>query len=389
MTRSPPETAAASQRLDLPVLLVVLAGMYALMATLSMTFPLLSLIMERTGTDERIIGLLGSMPAVGLIVAASLISPLNRRFGTYRFLLACGSLGAVMFGVLGAFQYIPVWFVTLFFMGCAIDGIFVICEGWVNALANDANRGRVIGVYGTVASLGLMTGPVILTIVGTRGPTPFVVGVICLLLFLVPMTLLRRHVPTFEGDHAGGAIGFVRFAPALVLATLVFALFETTFAALFPVYASRSGLTETQITSAIAVLFGGYLCWQLPIGLLAERFNARGLLVACAAGAAVAAQVVGHVIDSTAALWLTLFVWGGLGAGIYTLALVELGQRFRGAMLLAGNAAFGLAWGAGGIVGPAVTGTLIGAFGPPAFPMVFTALFGALAVLSAWRMLRG
>ena len=387
MTRSRPQTAAAS-RLDLSVLVVVLAGMYALTATLSMTFPLLSLIMDRAGTDERIIGLLGSMPGVGLIVAAGLVGPLNRRLGTFRFLIACGTIGAVMFGVLGAFQYVAVWFVALFLMGCAVDGIFIICEGWVNVLADDDNRGRVIGIYGTVASLGMMTGPVILTIVGTRGPAPFVVGVVCLLLFLVPMTALRRHVPAFEGDHTGGALGFVRIAPALVLAVLVFALFEITFAALFPVYASRSGLAETDITSAMAVMYAGYLCWQIPIGLLAERISARLLLVACALGAALAAQLVDHVIETPAALWLALFVWGGLGAGIYTLALVELGQRFRGATLLVGNAAFGLAWGAGGIVGPALTGALINAFGPPGFPWLFTALFGALAGLGAWRVLR-
>lgn len=375
--------------LNLPVLLVVLAGMYALMATLSMTFPLLSLIMDRAGTDERVIGLLGAMPSLGLILAAALVGPLNRRFGTFRFLFAAGLLGATMFGVLGAFQYIAVWFVALFLMGCAIDGIFVICEGWVNTLADDGNRGRVIGVYGTVASLGMMTGPIILTLVGTRGATPFVVGVICLLLFLLPITALRRHVPTFEGEATGGALGFLRLAPGLVFAVLVFALFELTFASLFPVYASRSGLVETEITSAMAVMYAGYLCWQVPIGLLAERIPVRRLLVACAAGAALAPQFADQVIDSRAALWLGLFVWGGLGAGIYTLALIELGQRFRGAILLAGNAAFGLAWGTGGIIGPSLTGALINAFGPPGFPWLFTVLFGGLAVIALARARSG
>lgn len=379
------QNASAGTRLDLRILLVVLAGMYALMATLSMTFPLLSLIMERGGVDERVIGLLGAMPSVGLVVAAGFVGAINRRLGTYRQLLFSGLLGAAMFGVLGLFQYVPVWFVALFLMGCAIDGIFVICEGWVNSLASNHNRGRVIGIYGTVASLGLMTGPLILTFIGTRGATPFVVGVVCLLLFLVPITILRRHVPAFEGEHTGGALGFLKLAPALVLAVLVFALFESTFSVLFPVYGTRAGLAEAEVTTAIAVLFGGYLCWQLPIGLLAERINARLLLIACAGGATVGALLLEHVIGNGPAFWVTLFVWGGLGAGVYTLALIELGQRFRGATLLAGNAAFGLAWGAGGIIGPATTGTLMSSFGPVALPAVFATLFAALAILGVWR----
>jgi len=376
---------AAAHPLDLRILLVVLAGMYALMATLSMTFPLLSLIMDREGVGEHVIGLLGAMPSVGLIVAAGFVGAINRRLGTYRQLLFSGLLGAAMFGVLGLFQYVAVWFVALFLMGCAIDGIFVICEGWVNALANNHNRGRVIGIYGTVVSLGMMTGPLILTLIGTRGATPFVVGVVCLLVFVVPITVLRRHVPAFEGEHTGGAFGFLKLAPALVLAVLVFALFESTFSVLFPVYGSRSGLAETEVTTAMAILFGGYLCWQLPIGLLAEHTNPRVLLVICAAGATAGSLLLEHVVGDGPVFWLTLFVWGGLGAGVYTLALVELGQRFTGATLLAGNAAFGIAWGAGGIIGPASTGSLMGSFGPVALPAVFAALFSALALLGIWR----
>ena len=375
--------------LDLPVLLVVLAGMYALMATLSMTFPLLSLILERTGAAESTIGLLGAMPSLGLLLASSLVGPLNRRLGTYPYLILSGLVGACMFGLLGAMQHLEVWFPALFVMGAAVSGIFVICEGWVNSLANEHNRGRVIGLYGTVASLGLVTGPAILTAVGTRGIIPFVVGVVCLLVFLVPMTLLRRQVPRFDGDHAGGVAGFVRRAPTLVLAVLVFGIFETTFASLFPVYASRAGLAEQEVTTAVAVLFAGYLCWQLPIGLLAERVSTRPLLVACAALAALLAQTLGMVVDQPWWLWGMLFAWGGIGAGIYTLALVELGERFRGAALLAGNAAFALAWGVGGIAGPASTGMLIDAFGPPALPGVLTAMFGALALLGVYRALRG
>lgn len=377
------------QPLDLPVLLVVLFGMYALMATLSMTFPLLSLILERAGATGSVIGLLGAMPSLGLLLAAGAVGPLNRRLGTYRYLMLAGTLGAAMFGVLGLAQTLLVWFPALFVMGAAVSGIFVICEGWVNTLANQRNRGRVVGLYGTIGSLGMMTGPSILTLVGTRGAAPFVVGVACLLVFLVPITVLRRRVPRFEGEHSGGVMGFLKLAPTLVLAVLVFAIFETTFASLFPVYASRAGLAEREVTAAVAVLFAGYVAFQMPIGLLAERVNTRVLLVGCAAITAVLAQTLGHVLDTPWLRWTMLFLWGGIGAGIYTLALMELGERFRGAAMLAGNAAFAVAWGVGGIAGPAATGVLIEAFGTPALPAVFTAMFGALALLGLYRAWRG
>ena len=61
------------------------------------------------------------------------------------------------------------------------------------------------------------------------------------------------------------------------------------------------------------------------------------------------------VLLDTPLIWPVLFVWGAVSFGIYTMALIELGERFSDAMLVAGNAAFSLMWGVGGIaVSPAV-----------------------------------
>jgi hypothetical protein len=57
-------------------------------------------------------------------------------------------------------------------------------------------------------------------------------------------------------------------------------------------------------------------------------------------------------IRSTWLLWPLLFIWGGAAFGVYTVALTGLGDRYSGAMLLTGSAAFGLMWGVGGIIGP-------------------------------------
>jgi hypothetical protein len=57
-----------------------------------------------------------------------------------------------------------------------------------------------------------------------------------------------------------------------------------------------------------------------------------------------------------------LFLWGAVAFGVYTVALAELGDRFSGSMLLAGNATFAMMWGIGGIVGdaPRISGSKFG-----------------------------
>ena len=65
------------------------------------------------------------------------------------------------------------------------------------------------------------------------------------------------------------------------------------------------------------------------------------------------------VITDAARSGCVLVVMGAVGYGVYTTALVELGSRFKGTALVAGNAAFALMWGAGGIVGPPGAGSLM------------------------------
>jgi hypothetical protein len=51
-----------------------------------------------------------------------------------------------------------------------------------------------------------------------------------------------------------------------------------------------------------------------------------------------------------------LFVWGGLAAGLYTVALAELGARYSGATLVSATAAIVTAYGVGALVGPLFVG---------------------------------
>jgi predicted branched-subunit amino acid permease len=66
--------------------------------------------------------------------------------------------------------------------------------------------------------------------------------------------------------------------------------------------------------------------------------------------------------------------------GIYTLALVEVGERFSGALLIAANSAFALAWGVGGIAGPPAFGAVMDLVGVQGLPAAFCALYLVLAL---------
>ena len=68
-----------------------------------------------------------------------------------------------------------------------------------------------------------------------------------------------------------------------------------------------------------------------------------------------------------------------------TPALVELGNRFRGSLLVAGNSAFALMWGIGGIVGPPLAGSSMQAAGPVGLVGVIAGLSLVLVAFALWR----
>jgi hypothetical protein len=74
-----------------------------------------------------------------------------------------------------------------------------------------------------------------------------------------------------------------------------------------------------------------------------------------------------------------------VGYGVYTMALVEMGNRFSGSALVAGNAAFGLMWGVGGMIGPPTAGFSMQMVGPAGLPILIAVLSGFLIVFSTFR----
>jgi predicted MFS family arabinose efflux permease len=79
-----------------------------------------------------------------------------------------------------------------------------------------------------------------------------------------------------------------------------------------------------------------------------------------------------------------LFVWGGIASGIYPVALSIAGDRFRGTELVTVNAAIIIAYGLGGLVGPALGGVAMDTWNPQGLLWLFVLLFAVLLVATSY-----
>ena len=79
-----------------------------------------------------------------------------------------------------------------------------------------------------------------------------------------------------------------------------------------------------------------------------------------------------------------LFVWGGIAAGIYPVALSMAGDRFQGTELVTVNAAIIMSYGLGAFIGPVLGGAAMDIRDPQGLLWLFALLFAGLLAIT-WQ----
>lgn len=370
---------------DVPSITVVilLVGLFGL--SQGLTYPLLSLILERQGVDPALIGFSSAMTPLGIVAAAAILPAAASRIGSAPLALVSTLALAGMIGMIGLLQSIAIWIPLRFLLGCGISGLYVTSETWINSLAPAAQRGRILGLFSTSLSLGFACGPLVLIATGTSGAAPFWAAVGIELVGAALILGVFGRLPDVGARARVSVRRFVPLAPFLLLVVGVVAAYDQSFLTLFPIYVTAQGFSEHDTVVAVMVWAAGNILFQVPIGVLADRWSRRGTTILLCSITIAGAMLLPAAVSSRATLWPLLFVWGPASYGVYTLALGELGSVFKGGNLVAGNAAFAMMWGLGGLLGPSIIGLTMHATGPGGLPLALGCVYALLLVIAALR----
>nr|WP_077962787.1 MFS transporter [Ensifer adhaerens] len=346
-----------------------------------LTYPLLSFILERQRTAPALIGLSAAMTPLGFILSAPLIPMLSRRLGGARLAILCSILAVCTLAAIGWTQDVWAWMPLRFLLGVFANPLSVISETWLVAITPASRRGRIMGLYSSVVSAGFGIGPLSLALVGTEGWSPFLIGIVAFLLCgLILLALIPRLSDMPQDGEATSVAGFFALAPLLLFAVATAAAFEQTLLSLLAVYGAALGSSEERVAPLITCFIAGNASLQILIGRLSERSGSRQTLLFCVLSSLAGCLLLPWLFDSWL-IWPFVFVWGGVTFGIYTLSLIQLGERFTGQALIAGNAAFAFAWGIGGMVGSPATGVAMQVTGHQGLPLSLGLLCAVLAGL--------
>lgn len=356
--------------------------------TLGMAAPLISLALEQRGADPMTIGLNAAMPALAMLAAGPVVPAVIGVLGPLGAMAAGLSLSVLMLVLFPVLDLLPAWFLLRFVIGVGMALHWTASETWVNRLATEAGRGRMVALYASLWGAGIAGGPQVMALTGITGPLPFVVAAAMLALALAALAVAHGVAPTLPVRPRRDFLPRVwRMAPTALVAALVCGLAETNIFALLPLYALRQGLDETATLALLTAFSVGNLALQLPLGWLADRFDRGRVLMGCALAALGIVLALPLAIGTPAAVWPLLFVLGGLSAGFYTLSLTLIGQRFDAADLAGANVAIIMAYTAGMVAGPVLGGVAMGLWNPHGLMVVLALVFaGAIPVLASRRV---
>lgn len=370
-----------------------MAGIIATVTVFAMaqglTYPLLSFILERQGTTPGLIGLSAAMTPLGFIVSAPFIPALSRRVGAARLSILCSILAALSLIGIAWTEDVWAWMPLRFLLGFFANPLYVISETWLITITPAPRRGRIMGLYSSIVSGGFAIGPLSLGLVGTEGWPPFIIGIAAFLLCGLIVVAVVPRLPHMPGEgEATSVSGFFALAPLLLFAVFIAAAFEQILLSLFAVYGAALGSGEERIASLITCFIAGNAVLQILLGRVAERFGATRIMLFCALTCLAGCLLLPPLFNSWL-IWPLVFAWGGVSFGIYTMSLIQLGERFSGQALIAGNAAFAVVWGIGGIVGSPATGLamqLVGHQGLPSSLGLLSCVLLVFLMARRWRV---
>ena len=374
-----PSNASSASALG-PLFVVVLSTL-GVGLTFGYQPPLIALILERGGASSFEIGLVTAASTIAVILLGPLYPRAIAGLGV-RTAIIVGTVATIIAMLaMPLLTSVPAWFALRFATGCGLGLEWIASEVWLNRLATDDTRGRVMGFYATAFAAGVVAGPVLLQFTGTTGWRPFVVGAVGLAITVAPLVGVTQ-APGAGQDlrNARPITALIRAAPVVMLTALVAGLIESADLSLLPLFGLYSGLAERTALMLVTVFLAGNVVLQLPIGAIGDRRGRRRVLMLCAITSAIGPLLLPGVLSVPALLWPLLFLWGGTMYAFYTQGIALLGETFPVEELAAANTAYVMTYCAGGVIGPSLGGLAMDLWKPRGF-IVFVSLASALMIV--------
>ncbi|MBC1402083.1 MFS transporter [Listeria booriae] len=343
--------------------------------------PLISIIFEEHGISAGINGFHATGIYIGVLLVSPFIEAPLHRFGYKPIIIVGGGIVALALLLFPLWFNLYFWFVLRLLIGVGDHMLHFSSQTWIGAMSHPSKRGRNMAVYGLFFSLGFAIGPQLVNLMAINVNLPFFISGLMVVIAWGLVWFLRNE---FVAESAViREISFFgslrRFSDVFKLAWIamippfVYGILETALNATFPIVGLRDGIPQAMVVTIISSFSVGTILFQMPIGILSDRMG-RGKVLPLFVGIGAVVFFVTAFVSNSFVLIGMFFVLGIFLGSMYSLGLSYMTDLTPLELLPAGNILVGMSFSLGSILGPSVSGIMIGLFGNDVFYFVITGL---------------
>ena len=328
---------------------------------------------------------------IGFLVGSRVALSALGRVGHIRVYAALASLLSAAMLAVGLTESAPAWAWLRFVTGLCLAGQYVVAESWLNNLATNENRGRLLAIYAVVTSGAFGMGQVLLFAIDARVITGFAIASIITSLAVAPVALSEDAVAPMVAIREHISLrDLAKLVPTGVFSCLLVGMAHGALTGMAAIYATRVGLSTGRIGLFVAAPNIGGMLLHWPVSAASDDIDRRAVGFAASVGA-IGAAVLLLLGPSTSPIALLLVaILGGCSYPLYSIAAAYTNDWIEPEHVNAAASQLVTLYGLGAVVGPFVAAGMMIVVGPKGFFWAAIILHSLLATfflyrLRAWR----
>ncbi|SMX48803.1 MFS transporter [Maliponia aquimaris] len=361
----------------------LLGGTAAFMIGNSLLGVVLPLRMEAAGYPVALTGAIMAAYYLGLALGGLRGKRVIFRIGHIRAFAVFAALTAATTLAYAAFFHPAAWLVLRVVNGFCIAGLTATIESWLNTRSSNETRGRVLGFYMLTFYLAIASGQTMVNLADVATPDLFMLAASLIGLSLIPVAMTTLGEPNLSESRVLNVRDLYAASKVGVVGAAVAGLMVGSFYALGVVFARRIGLGVSEAALFMSVVVLGGLAAQIPMGMLADRFDRRivmsGALLAVGTAWGTLAGFVASGLPFTALL-IVAPAFGGAMSSVYPLCVAQTFDRLERRYYIAAAGRLLMVYSIGATLGPLIAAALMSIHGPSSF-FVFESTVAVLYAL--------
>ena len=364
-------------------------GLALLLLAAGLFGTLLGVRSELVGLPTVVSSLISAAYYGGFLVGSRVALSALGRVGHIRVYAALASLLSAAMLAVGLTESAPAWAWLRFVTGLCLAGQYVVAESWLNDLATNENRGRLLAIYAVVTSGAFGIGQVLLfTIDDALAVTGFAIASIITSLAVAPVALSEDAVaPVVAKREHISLRDLAKLVPTGVVSCLLVGMAHGALTGMAAIYATRVGLSPGQVGLFVAAPNIGGMLLHWPVSAASDDIDRRavgarriarrdrcGRCCCCSAHRPVPMAL------------LLMAVLGGCSYPLYSIAAAYTNDWIDPEHVNAAASQLVTLYGVGAMVGPFVAAGMMIAIGPEGFFWSAIVLHGMLAAFFVYRL---